>query len=75
MTLFLNGQGLLLEGSNPKIKVKQVPGISADPVVLGGARPSRAAVARVSFWLVLLGFRTQRSTCLGAQFWLGWALL
>ena len=49
--------------------------ISADPVVLGGARPSRAAVARVSFWLVLLGFRTQRSTCLGAQFWLGWALL
>ena len=34
--------------------------ISADPVVLGGARPSRAAVARTSLWLVLFGFRTQR---------------
>ena len=27
MTLVLNGKGLLLEGSNPKIEDKQVPGI------------------------------------------------
>ena len=27
MTLVLNGNGLLLEGSNPKIEDKQVPGI------------------------------------------------
>ena len=27
MTLVLNGKGLLLEGSHPKIEDKQVPGI------------------------------------------------
>ena len=27
MTLVLNGKGLLLEGSNPKIEDKEVPGI------------------------------------------------
>ena len=27
MTLVLNGKGLLLEGSDPKIETKQVPGI------------------------------------------------
>ena len=27
MNLVLNGKGLLLEGSNPKIEDKQVPGI------------------------------------------------
>ena len=27
MTLILNGKGLLLEGSTPKIEDKQVPGI------------------------------------------------
>ena len=27
MTLVLNGKGALLEGSNPKIEDKQVPGI------------------------------------------------
>ena len=27
MTLVLNGKGLFLEGSNPKIEDKQVPGI------------------------------------------------
>ena len=28
MTLVLNGKGFLLEGSNPKIEDKQVPGIA-----------------------------------------------
>ena len=28
MTLVLNGKGLLLEGSDPKIEDKQVPGIA-----------------------------------------------
>ena len=31
MTLVLNGKGLLLEGSNPKIEDKQVPGIYISP--------------------------------------------
>ena len=37
MTLLLNGQGLLLEGSNPKIEDKQVPGILC--ILVGGFNP------------------------------------
>ncbi len=35
MTLVLNGKGLLLEGSNPKIEDKQVPGIYTSPKLRG----------------------------------------
>ena len=36
MTLVLNGKGLLLEGSNPKIEDKQVPGVYIYIYILGG---------------------------------------
>ena len=63
MTLVLNGKGLLLEGSNPKIENKLVPGIYIYTVYINKIYRSIHSTHRHEFTMSITRHVFQSLTC------------